>query len=149
MYRHVYTMYIYVINWFIHVYTMYIHVYSRYIHATNMYLYLTISAKYVLILSTKAVDHVNNMGNRRMMEPQPAFLSPLVRLSQSGTLSQAWHHAQHTPGTSLACHYRVKIANSDVNRPDRYLMLNETSINVQNNCQGNSPVTNSANKVLK
>ena len=112
-------------------------------------MYLTISAKYVLILSTKAVDHVNNMGNRRMMEPQPAFLSPLVRLSQSGTLSQAWHHAQHTPGTSLACHYRVKIANSDVNRPDRYLMLNETSINVQNNCQGNSPVTNSANKVLK
>ena len=114
-----------------------------------MYLYLIISAKYVLILSTKAVDHVNNMGNRRMMEPQPAFLSPLVRLSQSGTLSQAWHHAQHTPGTSLACHYRVKIANSDVNRQDRYLMLNETSINVQNNCQGNSPVTNSANKVLK
>ena len=43
-----------------------------------MYLYLTISAKYVLILSTKAVDHVNNMGNRRMMEPQPVFLSPLV-----------------------------------------------------------------------
>ena len=73
-----------------------------------MYLYLTISAKYVLILSTKAVDHVNNMGNRRMMEPQPAFLSPLVRLSQSGTLSQAWHHAQHTPGhiyVSIHCIY--------------------------------------------
>ena len=111
-----------------------------------MYLYLTISAKYVLILSTKAVDHVNNMGNRRMMDPQSVFLSPLVRQSQSGTLLQAWHHALHTPGTSLACHYQVEIANSDVNRPDR---LNETSINVQNNCQGNSPVTNSANKVLK
>ena len=104
-----------------------------------MYLYLTISAKYVLILSTKAVDHVNNMGNRRMMEPQPAFLSPLVRLSQSGTLSQAWHHAQHTPGTSLACHYRVKIANSDVNRQDRYLMLNETSIKYRTIARGTVP----------
>ena len=32
----------------------------------------------VLILSTKAVDHVNDMGNTCMMEPEPAFLSPLV-----------------------------------------------------------------------
>ena len=40
--------------------------------------YLTISAQDVLILSTKAVDHVNNMGNACMMEPEPAFLSPCV-----------------------------------------------------------------------
>ena len=110
-----------------------------------MYLYLTISTKYVLILrlSTKAVDRVNNIGNRSMMEPHHVFLSPQVRLCQSGTRSQAWFHAKHTPGTSLASHYRVEIANfklnSDVNGLDRYLMLNETSINVQNDCQGNSP----------
>ena len=41
-------------------------------------MYLTISVQYVLILSTKAVDHVNNMGNAGMMEPEPVFLSPLV-----------------------------------------------------------------------
>jgi hypothetical protein len=40
--------------------------------------YLTISAQDVLILSTKAVDHVHNMGNACMMEPEPAFLSPCV-----------------------------------------------------------------------
>ena len=37
--------------------------------------YLTISAQDVLILSTKAVDHVNNMGNTGA---EPAFLLPLV-----------------------------------------------------------------------
>ena len=43
--------------------------------------YLTISAQDVLILSTKAVDRVNNMGNTGMMEPEPVILSPLVCLS--------------------------------------------------------------------
>ena len=52
-----------------------------FIHCIYMYvacMYLTISAQDVLILSTKAVDHVNNMGNTCMMEPQPAFLSPCI-----------------------------------------------------------------------
>ncbi len=41
-------------------------------------MYLTIRAQDVLILSTKAVDHVNNMGNTCMMEPEPVFLSPFA-----------------------------------------------------------------------
>ena len=41
-------------------------------------MYLTISTQDVLILTTKAVDHVNNMGNTCVMEPEPAFLSPFV-----------------------------------------------------------------------
>ena len=52
-----------------------------YIQCTYMYvacMYLTISAQDVLILSTKAVDHVNNMGNTCMMELDPVFLSPFV-----------------------------------------------------------------------
>jgi hypothetical protein len=47
-----------------------------YMYAACMY--LTISAQNVLILSTKAVDLVNVMGNTCMMEPEPVFLSPLV-----------------------------------------------------------------------
>ena len=39
-------------------------------------MYLTISAQDMFVLSTKAVDHVNNMGDTSMMEPEPAFLSP-------------------------------------------------------------------------
>ncbi len=52
-----------------------------YIQCMYMYvacMYLTISVQDVLILSTKAVDHVNNMGNTCMMESEPAFLSPCV-----------------------------------------------------------------------
>ncbi len=52
-----------------------------YISCTYMYvtcIYLTISAQDVLVFSTKAVDHVNNMGNTCMMEPEPAFLLPFV-----------------------------------------------------------------------
>ena len=41
-------------------------------------MYLTISTQDVLILSTKVVDHVNNMGNACMIEPEPVFLSPCV-----------------------------------------------------------------------
>ena len=66
--------------------------------------YLTISAQDMLILTTKAVDHINNMGNTGMVEPEPAFLSPRVRLSKSGTLAHTGHHAQHPPGASLARH---------------------------------------------
>ena len=108
-------------------------------------MYLTISVQYVLILSTKAVDHVNNMGNAGMMEPEPVILSPLVCLSKSGTLAHTGHHSQNPPGASLARYNGVEITNSDVNRPDRYLVLNETSVNVQNNGQRNSPISNSAN----
>ena len=52
-----------------------------YIQCIYMYvacMYLSISTQDVLILSTKAVDHVNYMGNASMMEPEPAFLSPCV-----------------------------------------------------------------------
>ena len=57
------------------------HVHNIYVLCIYMFVactYLTISAQDVLILSTKAVDHVNNMGNACMMEPEPAFLSPCV-----------------------------------------------------------------------
>ena len=101
---------------------------------------------HVLILSTKAVDHVNNMGNTGMMEPEPAILSPLVCLSKSGTLAHTGHHSQNPPGASLARYNGVEITNSNVNRPNMYLVLNETSVNVQNYCQWNCPIPNSANK---
>ncbi len=54
---------------------MYIHVC---VHVFEMYMYVTVGAKNVLVISAKAVDHVNNMGNRLMMEPEPTFLSPSV-----------------------------------------------------------------------
>ncbi len=68
---------------YIHVHTktyMYILVFTTYVHVLEMYMYLTVGAKNVLVLSTIAVDHVNYMGNRRMMQPEPTFLSPSVRL---------------------------------------------------------------------
>ncbi len=59
---------------------MYIHVYTTCVHIFETYMYLTVGAKNLLVISSKAVDHVNNMGNRHMMEPEPTFLSPSVRL---------------------------------------------------------------------
>ncbi len=50
-------------------FTITYHVYIMYIHVCIMPVHLTISAQDVLILSTKVVDHVNNMGNTCMMEP--------------------------------------------------------------------------------
>ncbi len=64
-----------------HVHTrtyMNILVFKAYVHVLEMYMYLTVGAKNVLVLPTKAVDHVSYMGNRRMMELQPTFLSPSV-----------------------------------------------------------------------
>ncbi len=58
-----------------------------YMYVPCMYLtWLTISAQDVFILSTKAVDHVNNMGNICMMDPEPAFLS---------ACEQEWHSYTH------------------------------------------------------
>ena len=68
-------------------------------------MYLTISAQDMFILSTKAVDHVNNMGDTCMMKPESAFLSPCVCLSKCRTLTQTGHHAQDPPGASLARHH--------------------------------------------
>jgi hypothetical protein len=60
---------------------MYVHcIYHDIVCTYTVYtcIYLTISAQDVLILTTKAVDHVNNMGNTCVMEPEPAFLAPFV-----------------------------------------------------------------------
>ena len=49
-----------------------------YITCTYMFracMYLTVSTQDMFVLSTKAVDHVNNIGNTSMMEPEPVFLS--------------------------------------------------------------------------
>ncbi len=55
---------------------MYVHdVYYDIQHTYNVH---TCTMYVVLILSTKAVDHVNNMGNTCMMEPEPVFLQPFV-----------------------------------------------------------------------
>jgi hypothetical protein len=62
------------------------------------------------------------------------------------TLTHTGHHAQNPPGASLSRHNGVEIAHSNVNRPDRYLVLNETSVNVQHDCQGNCSIPHSANK---
>ena len=60
----------------------------------------------------------------------------------------AWHRAQHPPSTSFARHCGVQIANRYINGLNRYLVLNETAVNVHNNGQWNGPLPNPENQIL-
>jgi hypothetical protein len=105
-------------------------------------MYLTISAEKVLIFGTELVHHLHNMCNTCMMKPEPPFFAPRISLIQRCALFQAGHHAQHPPCTSFAGHSGVQIANGYINGLNRYLVLYETAINVQNNGQWNGPLPN-------
>ena len=48
--------------------------------------YLAIGVQDVLILAAEFVDHLNNVGNACMMQPEPAVLSPRVSLSRRSFL---------------------------------------------------------------
>ncbi len=128
--------------------TVYTSVYSYVLVHTVMY--LTICAKQVLILGTERVDHFCNVGDTCMMEPEPSFLSPCIRLSKCCALSQAWNHTQHSPCAGFALYHRIQVANSNVNRLNRYLVFNSdiTTVNVHNNSQRNGPVTHPAKQSI-
>jgi hypothetical protein len=51
--------------------------------------------------------------------------------------------------TSFAGHSGVQIANGYINGLNRYLVLNETAVNVQNNGQWNDPLPNPEKQIYK
>ena len=83
-----------------------------------------------------------------MMKPEPSFFAPRIGLIKRCALFQAWHHAQHPPCTSFARHSGVQIANGYINGLNRYLVLNETAVNVHNNGQWNGPLPNPEKQIL-
>ena len=104
-------------------------------------LYLTISTEKVLVLTSKLIDHLDNMSNASMVQPEPAILPPCITLREGCTLAQAGHHAKHPPRTSFARHHRTQIANSDVCGLDGYLVLHEATVDIHDNSKGNCPLT--------
>ena len=111
------------------------------VYCNISHVYLTISAENVFVFTSELVDHLYNMSNASMVQPEPAILPPCITLRKGCTLAQAGHHAKHPPRTSFAGHHRTQIANRDVNRLDGYLVLHEATVDIHDNSKGNCPLT--------
>ena len=66
------------------------------------------------------------------------------KISSASLHLQIQYHCTCKYNISVAWYTRVKVAKSDVNRLDWYLVFHEAAINVHHNCQGNCSISSSA-----